>query len=292
VRAHAGGGPRRPRAVAGARARLSSWCRPRLPRLLSLRLGWGLLEEIFCVQCMFALLKGYSECKMSVDQVTEEQHEATLRERKKLATQRALRVHALELFAAKGFSKVTVEDIAAAADVSPRTFFNYFPSKEAVLFGTDLHRAETIRRQVVEQPPALSPLEAIGAVFARQAEEMGEELRELGRDPRELFELMKAASDDPGFRAARAAQMAIVERALAEALAERLGTDPERDAYPFLLASCAVAAVRTAIFFWASRGGDVPLADLAKAALASLGQGLEHGCRPLCHVLRKGERTK
>src|SRR6266446_9036901 len=85
---------------------------------------------------------------------------ASLRERKKLATRRSLRRAALDLVAERGFAHVTIEDIAEAADVSPRTFFNYFPSKEAALFGTDPERIAALRDRVVRQAPGEPVLDA------------------------------------------------------------------------------------------------------------------------------------
>src|ERR1039458_7643231 len=67
------------------------------------------------------------------------------RDRKKQATRRALRNAALELVAERGFANVTVEDIAEAADVATRTFFNYFPSKESAVIGADPERIEDLR---------------------------------------------------------------------------------------------------------------------------------------------------
>src|ERR1700710_2851370 len=68
-----------------------------------------------------------------------------LRERKKRATRQSLHSEALRLVAQRGFDEVTIEDIAAAADVSPRTFFNYFGSKEDVIVNPDPDRVERLR---------------------------------------------------------------------------------------------------------------------------------------------------
>src|SRR6202008_840511 len=87
---------------------------------------------------------------------------ASLRERKKLATRRLLRRVALDLVAERGLANVTVEDIAEAADVSPRTFFNYFPSKEAALFGeSDPDQASTLRDRVASEAPGEPALTAL-----------------------------------------------------------------------------------------------------------------------------------
>ena len=198
---------------------------------------------------------------------------SSLRERKKLATRRGIRRVALELIAERGFSHVTVEDIAAAADVSPRTFFNYFPSKEAVLFGADPGRAEEVRAQLVHDLPGHSALEVLRAVLTDRARHLAAELAELGGDPARWAAQMKAAHADPQLRAAQASHMAQVESSFASALAERLGTDPDRDPYPMLLASAATAVLRATMSFWASAGGTVPLEELADAAFQSLAAG-------------------
>jgi AcrR family transcriptional regulator len=198
----------------------------------------------------------------------------SLRERKKLATRRLLRRAALELVAERGLHDVTVEDIAEAADVSPRTFFNYFASKEAVLFGGDPERAAELREGVVTEAPGKSVLEALGAVLARDSEAMADELRSLGGDPAEWLRRMKVARTDPHVRAAHAAQMAMLERALAEGVAARIGADQETDPYPGILAAAAVSVVRACLTFWAGTGGAIPLSQLIDRAFTALGDGL------------------
>src|SRR6266571_7078707 len=203
---------------------------------------------------------------------------ASLRERKKLATRRSLRRAALDLVAERGFAHVTIEDIAEAADVSPRTFFNYFPSKEAALFGTDPDRIAALRERIVREAPGEPVLEALRLVMVSDAQRLADGLMELGGDPADWLRRIKEARTDPHLRAAHAAQMALVERAITEGLAERLGTDPERDPYPGLLAATAAGVLRASVTFWAGSGGTVPLDQLVDLAFLALDAGLPERC--------------
>jgi AcrR family transcriptional regulator len=197
----------------------------------------------------------------------------SLRERKKQATRRLLRRAALGLVAERGLANVTVEDIAEAAEVSPRTFFNYFPSKEAVLFGGDPDRAAVLRERVATHAPGEPVITALRAVLARDAESMADELRSLGGDPADWLRRMKAARADPLVRAAHAAQMAMIERAIAEGIAARLGADQETDPYPGVLAAAAVSVVRACLSFWTATSGAVQLGDLIDQAFQALAAG-------------------
>ena len=197
----------------------------------------------------------------------------SLRERKKLATRRLLRRAALELVAERGLANVTVEDIAEAAEVSPRTFFNYFPSKESVLFGGDTDRAAELREGIAVAAPSGSALDAVRVVLTRDSETMADELRSLGGDPADWLRRMKVARTDPHVRAAHAAQMAMIERAIAEGLAARLGADQETDPYPGVVAAAAVSVVRACLSFWAGSGGATSLGQLIDEAFLSLAAG-------------------
>ena len=198
----------------------------------------------------------------------------SLRERKKLATRRQLRRAALELVAERGLANVTVEDIAEAADVSPRTFFNYFPSKEAVLFGGEPDRAAALRDRVARLAPGAPAVEVLRTVMAQDAEAGAAELRLLGGDPADWLRRMKVARTDPHVRAAQAAHMATIERAIGEGLATRLGTDLDTDPYPWVLAAAAVGVVRACMAFWAGSGGAVRPGRLVEQAFQALAEGL------------------
>ena len=87
-----------------------------------------------------------------------------LRERKKIKTRQAIRREAIRLIDANGYAATTVEQIAEAADVSPSTFFRYFPSKESLLLADDLD--PLVLAAFDAQPPELSPTEAIRRAYS------------------------------------------------------------------------------------------------------------------------------
>ena len=98
-----------------------------------------------------------------------------LRERKKLQTRETIRREALRLIKERGYQNTTVEQISAAADISPRTFSRYFPTKEAVLLSDDL--IAPIIEAFVDAPADLSVIEAYRHAVARTFGALSEEQR-------------------------------------------------------------------------------------------------------------------
>jgi AcrR family transcriptional regulator len=231
------------------------------------------------------------EVPMTYAEVSEEQASSSLRERKKLATRRRLRRVALDLIAERGYSNVTAEEIAEAAEVSTRTFFNYFPSKEAVLLSADPERLLQVRENVMAAPAGTPAVEVLHLALTAWAREVVAQLAELGGDPSKWLRRIKAARADLHLRAAQAAQMEAIERTITGALAERLGTDPERDPYPALLAVLAFGTFRVCLASWASAGGSVPLEHLVDLAFQALADGLPETAS-LRHAMAGGTNRK
>lgn len=193
---------------------------------------------------------------------------AGLRERKKEATRLALHKAALELVAERGLDHVSVDDIAARADVSPRTFFNYFATKDEAVLGLDPAAPHTQVAAFRARPAEESPVQALRAVARAQAAEMA-------RDT-DLWPLrLRVIDAHPVLIGRLAAKFGESERALAAAIAERTGTDPDADLYPGLLAATAGAAMRTALHLWGHAGDfTASLPDLVDQAWAALAAGL------------------
>ena len=89
--------------------------------------------------------------------------QSSLRERKKARTRASIREHALRLFRDQGYDATTVEQIAAAAEVSPSTFFRYFPTKEDVVLRDNLD--DRMFEAFERQPPSMTPIAALRAAI-------------------------------------------------------------------------------------------------------------------------------
>jgi AcrR family transcriptional regulator len=184
-----------------------------------------------------------------------------LRERKKHETRQRLRTAALQLVAERGIDRVTVEDIAEAADVSTRTFFNYFSSKEESVVGSEPEWLEHVAAVLAARPEGEEPLFALHAVLG--------EIAQLLSDAREVHALRrKIVADNPELLAQHVAGFAEFERVLVAALLER--TDPESAADTRLLVAATVAVMRVCVDQWVEDPGtDLPaLLDRAVNRLA------------------------
>ncbi|MFE4976741.1 TetR family transcriptional regulator [Kitasatospora sp. NPDC056651] len=191
-----------------------------------------------------------------------------LRERKKAATREALSWAALRLAVERGLENVRVEDIAAAAGVSPRTYNNYFSSKaEAIVHR---HRERILRSaEVLRRRPPGEPLwEALTRALLAPYDGMSEQpdpqwtagIRLVLREPALQAELMR-----DGARTAAG---------LAAAVAARTGTDPDRDLYPKLVTAAALSAVKAANDQYLVADPPVPFQSLLAEALRQLAAGL------------------
>jgi TetR/AcrR family transcriptional regulator, regulator of mycofactocin system len=182
------------------------------------------------------------------------------RERKKQQTRNALEATAWRLFQRKGFDQTTIEDITDAVDVSPRTFFRYFDSKEAVLFGDwreNLDRvSEAILARPTDEPPLVALFNAAQELNDVNAANQSQILlrRDLARKSKKVGEYE------------RNVMMPELERSIANALAQRLGTNIESDLRPNLYAAVAVGALTAARRIWLASDCKTSMSELLQQA--------------------------
>lgn len=202
-----------------------------------------------------------------------------LRERKKEATRKALREAALRLALERGPDNVRVDDIADAAGVSPRTYNNYFPSREqAIVAAVTAEREARTAAAVAARPASVRLSEAVTGAVVEQYAGPG------SHDPRAL--LLITAS--PALRDAFLGTATGIEHPLATVIADRTGTGRLTAR---VLAASVAAAVRVALAQWtqpvtgASAASGLitvsgSLADLLRAALAPLTPALDAASAP------------
>jgi AcrR family transcriptional regulator len=198
------------------------------------------------------------------------------RARKKRETRDALRLAALRLVDAHGLEHVTVEMVAEAADVSPRTFFNYFPTKEDALLGPGSDIRDDIEQFWSQRPDGESPLMTLRALLIERAEVLSARSDEM--DLR-----MRVLAANPVLYVRFHASFLEMERVIRGAVARGCGMDADRDLYPALLAVAGSAAMRVSIDLW--RGGDLrQLAEIVNEVFDMYAAGLE---APLARAPRR-----
>jgi len=172
-----------------------------------------------------------------------------LRERKKVHVREQLTEAATRLFETHGFDLVTVDQIADAAMVSPRTFFRYFGSKEAVLFADQDEMLVKLRAAIAAEPSGSSPLDVLHAVVIALARDYAEHREEHLR--RSRMAQSGAAINEYTLTVVKPRW----EETIAEALAERLGVDVDVDIRPRLFAGVALAVMGAVGPVWMASGG-------------------------------------
>jgi AcrR family transcriptional regulator len=193
-----------------------------------------------------------------------------LRERKKRQTRVALSQAAIRLCVLHGWADVTIEQIAAEADVSVRTFRNYFSGKAEAIAASHVERMHRVADDLLARP-AGEPLwdallHAVLAQFvppegsAPQNERWREGVRLMLAEPALAGEIVKAN--------------AAAQQELAEAVARRTGTDAERDVYPKLVAAVVAAGSAVAVEHSLRADASVPLGAALAQVFEQLAAGL------------------
>jgi AcrR family transcriptional regulator len=185
---------------------------------------------------------------------------AGLRERKRQQTRERLTRAAMALFLERGFEATTLDDIAAAADISRRSFFHYFASKEDVVFAWQEESTAALIAAVAARPVDESMLTAAENAITAMVGQL---------EPGEAIAMARLKRDNPALQARDQVKYEKLERALAEALGKRADYKAEK-LQARLVAMIATGAMRIGGEFWAAEGAREKPEALAKRTFAAI----------------------
>lgn len=180
-----------------------------------------------------------------------------LRERKKLKTKEAIQREAMRLFEEQGYEETTIDQIAAAAEISPSTFFNYFPSKEDVVL---YDRYDPMIVSLVETAPAGEPL---SQTIRRTIDELA---RVMEPDREMVMARAKLGLQAPALRARFWEELQKAQLLLNSLIAARTGRDAD-DFEVRVLSMMFVTASFEGSLEWVRRGGEGEMFEIVKKAL-------------------------
>lgn len=198
-----------------------------------------------------------------------------LRERKKQRTRDSLIRAAHELFIEQGYEATTVDEVVAAVDVSQRTFFRYFSSKEEVAFALQTLVSERYLEAVRRRPPGGSPVEVLRSTLDETWESIGEAIEEIL--PLQLhMQMWQIIETTPALVAVHLRHAMEMDERLAAEIARREGLDLEADPRPRVLVAAFSGVMRAASRCWSS-GGDITVRaarDAVESYVDQLGPAL------------------
>jgi AcrR family transcriptional regulator len=190
-----------------------------------------------------------------------------IHERKRQAVRSYLSEVALRLLTDRDFESVTVDEIAAAAGVSRRSFFRYFASKEDVVLQFLDQMAERLRDAVVARPAHESPVTAVHAALRPQ-------VAAYVADADRTLAVVRLLQRSPALRARELESRQRMRELVAEAIGRRLGLDHRADLRPRLLAGVALVPFDVAITTWVEGRAEADIHAILDAATAGLGREL------------------
>ncbi len=191
-----------------------------------------------------------------------------LRQRKKEQTRRRIEAVARDLLTRHGFDGVTVDEIAAGADIAPRTFFHYFATKEDVALADFSARLADLVTELDNRPADEPPWVALREAFLAVASDYEQQRDRLTSQ----FTIMAGSASVQ----ARSLQLqADCEHELAASLARRRGEGPDETITAGLLATSAVGAMRSSLRHWLLTGHHAPLPAVLETCFHQLARGLD-----------------
>jgi AcrR family transcriptional regulator len=206
-------------------------------------------------------------------------------ERKRRAVRGELSEVALRLLTDRDFDSLTIDEIAAAAGISRRTFFRYFTSKEDVVFAFLDQWAVRLGADIVGRPADEDPVAAVQISFRQLT---------AAYDDRALA-LVRLVRETPLLRAQESINREHLRIAVVNALATRLGISAETDMRPQILATIAFAPLDAAMFAWFGSRSDEEVGRLLDEALTTFEEQRDAMCaalRPAKKPARPSRRSR
>jgi AcrR family transcriptional regulator len=195
-----------------------------------------------------------------------------LRERKRRETRAALSLAALRLCFQRGWENVTVDDVAEAANVSPRTFRNYFSTKAEAVAAGHLERMLRIADELKVRPAAEPLWTAITNAVASQFETPAQK-SEAPRDTKAWLERIRFVLTEPAIHGEVLKASAAAQVELAAVIAERTGARNAGGLYPQVAAAVVTSVVGTVVDRWLRDGPTGSIVPILRKAFELVASG-------------------